>query len=151
MLLQAAIERLTGDAELGGDASEVAAVRCQGALDRRPFEALEAASDGGGMEFIRNSLLGQTMEFGRSGGGSISVSCGGLESPRTLPFAPDGTRPGRIYFQTGYTGCLLWVDTQSGTSVALLTNASLTNRLDEWESFSEDVVMAMLRGLKKGP
>jgi CubicO group peptidase (beta-lactamase class C family) len=114
-------------------------------------DGLLAASEGSGMEHLRNSLFGQTMEFGRSGGGGISVSCGGLESPRTLPFAPDGTRPGRIYFQTGYTGCLLWVDTQSGTSVALLTNASLTNRLDEWESFSEDVVMAMLRGLKKGP
>ncbi|MEO8376744.1 MAG: serine hydrolase [Candidatus Sumerlaeota bacterium] len=80
---------------------------------------------------------------------TIYFSDGGLVSPTHPPLAPEGARPGRVYYQTGYTGCLLWVDTQTHTTVVLLTNASLTNAQEEETKLSEDIITILLRGMKR--
>ncbi|MCC6547422.1 beta-lactamase family protein [Candidatus Sumerlaeota bacterium] len=82
-------------------------------------------------------------------GARISFGSNGLLSPGHPPYAPEGARPGRIYYQTGYTGCLLWIDTQTRTTVVLLTNASLTNAQDEATKLGQDIIQTLLLGMKR--
>ena len=78
---------------------------------------------------------------------TIHVSPGGMISPNGPPFAPRGAKPGRFYYHTGYTGCLLWVDKEAGITAALLTNAASVDSLDEWEEFSHNVIGIIIDAL----
>ena len=71
---------------------------------------------------------------------------GGLHSPTGRPWAPEGARPGHFFVQTGYTGCLLWVDIEREIVMALLTNASMTYAREEWREFGAEIVRALHAG-----
>ncbi len=82
-------------------------------------------------------------------GARLHVGINGLVSPTSPPYAPEGARPGRIYYQTGYTGCLLWVDTQAHITLVLLTNASLTDAQERQTKLAEDILQILFRGMKR--
>lgn len=110
---------------------------------------LEAESGGPRGEW-RRLLLGPVTSLPRCDGfGSIWITEGGMISPTTLPYAPDLSIPGRIRYHTGYTGCLLWIDSRSGMTMALLTNASLTDSTAEFEALSRRLVMRILQGSRQ--
>ncbi len=77
------------------------------------------------------------------------VSRGGLYCAVRPPFAPDGSRAGRYFFITGYTGCFLWVDTKEEIVLLILSNASLTEGYSTIEKFYEEVVDTILAGRKE--
>lgn len=81
-------------------------------------------------------------------GKPIHVTMGGLISATGPPYAPAGSPPGRYLHHTGYTGCLMWVDTQEGVTVALLTNAAATKSLPKWQTFSAMILKAVQEGTK---
>lgn len=82
-------------------------------------------------------------------GRNLWVTAGGLVSPTDPPFAAVNAQPGRFVMQTGYTGCLLWIDTRERTSVALLTNAAAMDARDEFDALSERVVSIILQGYER--
>ncbi|MDK2973420.1 MAG: hypothetical protein PWP23_3175 [Candidatus Sumerlaeota bacterium] len=68
---------------------------------------------------------------------------------RTPAFERDRKARGRaVYFHTGYTGCLMWLDVESGTSVVLLTNSTWKDAR-AWESLSSAILVEMARALKE--
>ncbi|CAN5449485.1 serine hydrolase domain-containing protein [soil metagenome] len=80
----------------------------------------------------------------------LFVSAGGLESPTEPPMAgPSGAPQGAIYMQSGYTGCLLWTDLRSRTTIAVLTNASATDAEDEAGPFTARIIDRAIRGVKR--
>lgn len=76
--------------------------------------------------------------------GKVFISQGGMRSPSGPPYAHAGAKPGRIYYQTGYTGCLLWLDTEERVVFSLLTNAAAYDALDQWKEVAEQCVQAIL-------
>lgn len=101
------------------------------------------------LKALRRFLIGQPLHLAAVGEPprSLYVTMGGLESPTSIPYAPDASSAGRIVYQTGYTGCMLWIDTRSKTSLALLTNASLNEDQKAWKELSRRAVGITLRGL----
>lgn len=78
----------------------------------------------------------------------VYTTPGGLASPVRGPFAPEGSPPGRVYMLTGFTGCLLWLDTQTGMAVGLVTNASANDALDRWDVFAQNVIREVIQGAR---
>ncbi|MDX1972750.1 MAG: serine hydrolase domain-containing protein, partial [Candidatus Sumerlaeia bacterium] len=48
---------------------------------------------------------------------------------------------------TGYTGCLLWLDPTSGTSLVLLTNQTLTGAEPQWLELKQELIRKMKAGI----
>lgn len=57
----------------------------------------------------------------------------------------DSTRDGPIYWHTGYTGSLLWMNAKTGTSVVMLTNTTLTEA-DGWDAMRGAVLKIVNKG-----
>ena len=74
-------------------------------------------------------------------------SLGGLYSPTEPPLAPTGSPAGRYFFQSGYTGCFVWVDIETGTVVAFLSNAVASTDFDDFADYSHELVRTIWRGL----
>lgn len=90
------------------------------------------------MERIHAALFGSVREMKDCGDGhQVFLSPGGLLSPVTTPLARQGTAPGRVFIATGYTGCLLWFDTETGVAMAVLTDAAESDALPEWRKLSD--------------
>lgn len=49
--------------------------------------------------------------------------------------------------QTGFTGCLIWIDPATKTSVSLLTNQTLTHAEPEWLFLKEEIIRIVSRGI----
>ena len=104
----------------------------------------------GRLRRIAELLLGKPEKLSICGeNGSVYISPGGMLSPVDPPFAAPGSEPGRYFYQTGYTGCLLWIDRESWTSVALLTNASVSGSRQAWDEFSKEVIQLIVRGMAR--
>lgn len=71
----------------------------------------------------------------------------GIESPTQRPSARPDSRPGRYFVQTGYTGCVLWLDAGTDTVVVFLTNASATESQEEWREMAADIIESVWRTL----
>lgn len=111
------------------------------------FAGVLDPGDDGERAHLREMLFGGVTERRDSGSGRrLYVSEGGLVSPTGRPWAPEGARPGRFFVQTGYTGCLLWVDTERSLVAVLLTNASLTGAHEEWRSLAAEIVRVIHAG-----
>lgn len=79
----------------------------------------------------------------------VWVTPGGLRSATDLPLAPPGARPGRVLYQTGYTGCLLWIDMEERCAVALLSNATAVDAQADFDALSNRVVGIILQGYQR--
>ncbi len=96
---------------------------------------------------LREFLFGRTTAYRLCGSRvGIHLSDGGMASPVGMPLAPEGSTPGRVYVQTGYTGCLLWVNRERELTLVILTNAAATGALDDWRGFHREVVAIINRG-----
>lgn len=66
---------------------------------------------------------------------------------RTVAFDADLTVPrSPALYQTGYTGTMIWLHPESGTSVVLLTNSVLYDA-EGWHALRREVLRTMRRGL----
>lgn len=95
------------------------------------------------------TLLGEVREVPRCEGGTVWISPGGLVSPTEPPMVPVGSKPGRIFFITGFTGCLLWVDLRTQTTVIFLSDAGRIGAFEQVTALQHDIlseVFALLRG-----
>ncbi|MGF1573078.1 MAG: serine hydrolase domain-containing protein [Sumerlaeia bacterium] len=63
---------------------------------------------------------------------------------RTLGFY---TRADGTLEHTGFTGCMVWFDLESNTTITLLTNQTLSNSSEEWQDLREDVIRLIQRGI----
>ncbi len=72
---------------------------------------------------------------------------GGLESPVKEPLAEDGAEPGRYLVQTGYTGCIVWIDTKTRTTAVLLTNATGGYKPENWVKLRNNVLSTLRRNI----
>lgn len=72
---------------------------------------------------------------------------GGIESPVKEPLAADGAEPGHYLVQTGYTGCIVWIDTKSRTTAVLLTNATGGYKPENWVKLRNNVLAILRRNI----
>ncbi|MCC5874827.1 MAG: beta-lactamase family protein [Candidatus Sumerlaeia bacterium] len=72
---------------------------------------------------------------------------GGMRIATEPPHAPPGAPRGRFLYHDGYTGCLLWIDRQSGVVLVMLSNAVLDGSHEEWALFVRDFVRILQRGI----
>jgi len=72
---------------------------------------------------------------------------GGLESAVREPLAPDNAVPGRYLSQTGHTGCIVWIDTQTRTTVVLLTNSTGGYKPENWLKLRNEVIKIVRSGI----
>ncbi|MDX2177307.1 MAG: serine hydrolase domain-containing protein [Candidatus Sumerlaeia bacterium] len=109
--------------------------------------------DSGNLAFLRDVLLGAPSPKAAidEAGRTIYRTPGGLESAMSPPWGDGVSPPGRFLFQTGYTGCLLWVDKGTRTTVVLLTNASAVEETRErWTELADRVVRAVMVNTAEG-
>lgn len=65
---------------------------------------------------------------------------GGLSADPRRPLG-NATRPvGELLWQSGYTGCFLWVDVPRRTTVVLLSNASADSRPEQFERLRNAII-----------
>ncbi len=100
-------------------------------------------------DYLRDYILPVTPEVSRcpdapDGEVVFRTPCG-IESPVQKPWARPDSPPGRYLVQTGYTGCLLWIDRRTETIVVFLTNASATDARDEWRVMAGEIVESVWR------
>jgi CubicO group peptidase (beta-lactamase class C family) len=68
----------------------------------------------------------------------------GLESASGWPLAPADAATGRFVYQTGYTGCIAWVDRAEGIVVVILSNATLTDANEEFLRLRDAFIRAVI-------
>jgi CubicO group peptidase (beta-lactamase class C family) len=112
-------------------------------------DALLRNPDDRHLEVLSQVLFGPTttLPLAEEPTASVVISQGGMLAASAPPFATEGAPAGRFYYHSGYTGCLLWVDTQEKVSVALLSNAAALDAQDAWEAFSEQIISTIVGGL----
>jgi CubicO group peptidase (beta-lactamase class C family) len=100
---------------------------------------------------VRDTLFGRVAKLRECETGStIYASAAGIVSPITTPYARQGSPLGRFFIATGYTGCLLWYDSETNTSMAILTDAAQSDALGAWNPFAEQAAQILVNGQMRG-